>query len=182
MAHSDHDAIPGIQYQLNTNERTPCVLLIDCSGSMVDHMAGVNEGLRNLQSELLRDSVARERITLLVVRVSGDKAELIGDWVDAADFIPPTLLAESFTPLGNGLSVSLAKIEEAKGQILSAGLSYKRPLIYLITDGAPTDEPVVWEAAIAEVQAAISGKHVQLFCIGTDSANFDELKRTGERF
>jgi uncharacterized protein YegL len=178
MTNFNDDAIPGLQYTLNTNERTPCVLLIDCSGSMASHMAAVNEGLRHLQDDLSKDTVARERITLLIVRVGGDEAEPSADWVDAMDFVPPTLEAEGLTPLGNGLSVSLAKIEEAKRQIIAAGLSYKRPIIYLITDGAPTDTSD-WESAILEIQTAIRGKHAQLFCIGTDSANFDELKRTG---
>ena len=178
MVGVDHDPIPGAQYAFNTNQRTPCVLLMDCSGSMADQMVAVNQGLKDLQAALQNDSAARERIALLVVRVGDELAEPVGDWIDAIDFAAPTLEASGRTPLGQGLSVSLRKIEQAKNEMRSADISYSRPIIYMITDGAATDKDE-WESALREVQSAIAGKHVQLFSIGTATADIEELKRAG---
>ena len=60
----DDILIPYVEFADNANERTPCVLVLDCSGSMrggpIDQL---NQGLKALEHELKEDIDASCRIT-----------------------------------------------------------------------------------------------------------------------
>ena len=96
--------IPDIVLQDNNNQRLPCVLVLDGSGSMrggpIDEL---NRGLEVLEAELKQDDVACQRVQLLVIRVGGnDEVEVLSDWTDAIDFIAPAIDANGTTPFGEG--------------------------------------------------------------------------------
>ena len=93
-------AIPDVALVDNTEQRTPLVLVLDCSGSMTGApMDQLNEGLKLLEEELKSDVIAAKRVRVLVVRYGGfDQAELAGDWCDAMDFTAPVLEATPGKP------------------------------------------------------------------------------------
>jgi uncharacterized protein YegL len=172
--------IPDVAFADNTNQRTPCVLILDGSGSMAgDPIDSLNQGLAQLQRDLENDTVARERVRLLVLSVGGrDEVIVVHDWADAIDFKAPTIAANGSTPLGKALDLAIERIEDQKREMKQAGIAYTRPLIYMITDGQPTDPG--WDEAAARCKAAIAGKKVQLFAIGTgDQVSYDQLRETG---
>ena len=171
--------IPDISFTTNINQRTLCVLLLDGSASMAGPAIGeLNNGLRDLQDALLQDTVARERVRLLVVRIGDlDEVQVLHDWADATEFQAPTIQANGSTPIGLAVDLALERIEEQKQQMRSAGISYTRPLIYLVTDGEPTDPG--FEAAAARCASSIQANKLQLFAIGTEGASFENLKKLG---
>ncbi len=168
--------IPDVALIDNSDERAPLVLVLDCSGSMQDDnkIGLLNDGLKTLATELKNDPIAARCGRVLVISFGGDNnVELMGDWTDAMDFTPPDLRAGGMTPMGAAMRCALDEIEAQKGQMRSAGVSYKRPIVMLLSDGEPTDE---WQQVAADCKAAESVHKVNIMAIGIgDQANRDIL-------
>ncbi|HCU58897.1 MAG TPA: hypothetical protein DIC64_02840, partial [Alphaproteobacteria bacterium] len=78
------DMIPYVEFADNANERTPCVLVLDCSGSMRgEPIKQLNAGLKALEQELKDDIDASSRVQILIVKACGkeDEGEVASDWV-----------------------------------------------------------------------------------------------------
>ncbi len=161
--------IPDVALIDNSDERAPLLLVLDCSGSMQDDnkIGLLNDGLKTLESELKKDPIAARCGRVLVISFGGDNnVELMGDWTDAMDFTPPTLVAGGMTPMGAAMRCALDEIESQKTQMRSAGVSYKRPIVMLLSDGEPTDE---WQQVAAECKAAEAAHKVNIMAIGVGS-------------
>ncbi len=134
--------IPDVALVDNTEQRTPLVLVLDCSGSMAGApMDQLNEGLRILERELKDDAIASKRVRLLLIKYgSMDLAEVEGDWTDAMDFSAPQLFASGTTPTGQAVELALSRLEEEKQNFKAAGIAYTRPWMFIMSDGQPTDD------------------------------------------
>ncbi|HJR74294.1 MAG TPA: VWA domain-containing protein [Luteimonas sp.] len=176
-------AIPDVALVDNTEQRTPLVLVLDCSGSMSGAPIGqLNEGLRILEQELKNDAIASKRVRILVVQYGGmDSAEVAGDWQDAMDFSAPALSASGTTPTGQAVDLALAKIEEEKQNFKSAGVAYTRPWLFLMSDGQPTDD---WQGAAERCRAAEQANKVAVFPLavggGAQADNLGEFSSKGK--
>ena len=97
---NSEDIIPNVAFANNSNERTPCVLVLDCSGSMRgEPIKQLNAGLAALEKELKEDTDAGARVQLLIIKACGkDEAVISSDWVDAMDFTAPVMEAGGLTP------------------------------------------------------------------------------------
>ena len=171
------ESIPYVEFADNANERTPCVLVLDCSGSMRgEPIKQLNAGLIALEKELKEDIDASSRVQLLIVKASGtDDVTIESDWTDAMNFTAPVMEAGGLTPLGKAMAVALQKIEKQKCLYDSCGITSKRPWIFLISDGEPTDYG--WEEAAENCRYAQKNKKVVIHAIGTQGANLDKLAK-----
>ena len=171
------ERIPYVEFADNANERTPCVLVLDCSGSMRDEpIRQLNAGLSALEKELKEDIDASSRVQLLIIKAYGkDEVKIESDWVDAMNFTAPTMEAGGLTPLGKAMETALQKIEEQKCLYDSCGITSKRPWIFLISDGEPTDYG--WEESAEICRYAQKNKKVVIHAIGTQGANLDKLAK-----
>lgn len=169
--------IPYVEFAENANERTPCILVLDCSGSMRgEPIKQLNTGLQALEKELKEDIDASSRVQLLVIKAYGkDDAEISADWVDAMNFTAPIMEASGLSPIGKAMELALQKIEEQKCLYDSCGITSKRPWIFLISDGEPTDYG--WELAAAKCREAQQNKKVVIHAVGTQGANLDKLAK-----
>lgn len=164
----------------NPEPRCPCVLLLDISGSMSGTpIKELNDGLRVFQTNLLDDDVAMLRVEVSVITFGGSVA-IPQDFVTADQFQPPELIASGDTPMGSAINVALDQLESRKQGYRSAGFSYYRPWIFLITDGAPTDGDI-WRSAGKRVHEAEAAKHVAFFAVGVEGANMDVLRQITPR-
>ncbi|EEZ9008327.1 VWA domain-containing protein [Escherichia coli O57:H16] len=131
----------------NPEPRCPCILLLDVSGSMNGRPINeLNAGLVTFRDELLADPLALKRVELGIVTFGPVHVEQ--PFTSAANFFPPILFAQGDTPMGAAITKALDMVEERKREYRANGISYYRPWIFLITDGAPTDE---WQAAANKV-------------------------------
>ena len=94
---SDYGRVADLETALafadNADPRTPCVLVLDTSGSMGGApLAELNAGLRIFQQELRADPLLRRRVVVAVVTFGG------------ALRVVPTLQARGATPLGAELN------------------------------------------------------------------------------
>ncbi|CAK0775907.1 VWFA domain-containing protein [Gammaproteobacteria bacterium] len=169
------DIIPGTELEDNTNQRTPCVLLLDCSGSMANNgnISRLNEGILQFGKDLKGDILARRRVQVAIVRFSGAEATTVSDWVDAADFKAPELSADGMTPMGMAVDLGLKMIEERKTLYKQYAIPYTRPWLFLLSDGEPTD--IGWEESAKRCNEAEMEKKVLVWPIGVQGANMKTL-------
>jgi len=179
------DAIPGADFVNNAQQRCPMVLVLDCSGSMSvgDRIGLLNKGLVQLKNDLDSDPTASTSVRILVVSfgVVGSDDVAVSEWKDVMDFSPPVLEAQGITPTGRAMQVALDEIEKEKNRLKAAGIKYTRPLLYLITDGAPTD---AWQIGAKAAVDAETSKKVNIFPIlvgDDDSVALDNLKQFSSR-
>lgn len=174
-------------FPTSSAQRTPCMLVLDISGSMLNKVKGtahtriheLNQGLKLLQKDLIEDEAASTRVQLAIVAVGGPDgdARLITDWTDALEFEPPVLQAKGPTPLGQGMRLALQHVEEQKHRLQQHGIPYHRPWIMVISDGDPTDGPQLWDTVARECRAAEQNKRCVIFPIGVAGANLEYLKQ-----
>lgn len=174
-------------YHANPSQRTPCLLVLDASGSMDEiveatgrpRIEELNNGLALLQQELINDETASQRVQLAIVCVGGPAgdADLLMDWTDAMQFQPPRLFPGGLTPLGQGLRLALHYVEQQKQTLKQFGIGYTRPWIMVISDGDPTDDPATWQAVTQECRAAELAKKCVIYPIGIADANLAVLQQ-----
>lgn len=157
----------------NREPRQPLVLLVDTSGSMSADIADVAAGLDGLRAALARDTVARNRVELVVVTFGGS-VTVHGEFGEAAVFEPPALAAAGDTPMAAALEQALDLLEAKKRAYRESGLDYYRPLIFLLTDGEPTDTHR-WPEAVRRIREAERAKKIVLLSVGTKTASFAKL-------
>jgi uncharacterized protein YegL len=157
----------------NREPRQVLVVLVDTSASMSRDIADVSAGLEALGEALARDTVARNRVEIVVITFGG-AVTVHGDFGEAAVFEPPALKADGDTPMAAALLGALALVDVKKRAYRASGLDYHRPLIFLLTDGEPTDLSR-WPDAVRRVREAERERKVALFSVGTGTANFARL-------
>ncbi len=161
----------------NPEPRCPCILLLDVSGSMSGRPINeLNAGLVTFRDELLADPLALKRVELGIVTFGPVHVEQ--PFTSGANFFPPILFAQGDTPMGAAITKALDMVEERKREYRANGISYYRPWIFLITDGAPTDE---WQAAANKVFRGEEDKRFAFFSIGVQGADMKTLAQISVR-
>jgi len=180
----------NVDYSSNPNQRTPCVLVLDASGSMdtlgssgKTRIQALNEGIIALERSLREDEMAISRVQLAIVSVGGpaDDADIMMDWTDVANFRAFPLRTGGSTPLGKGVRLGLQLVENGKRNLQEAGISYTRPWMMVISDGEPTDDQFLWSSVAQEARAAESARKVEIFCIGVEGANLAKMSELGAK-
>lgn len=162
----------------NPENRCPVVLLLDVSGSMSGRpIEELNRGLATFQADVLKDGQASMSVDVAIVTFG--PVRLTQDFVSITDFTPPQLRAEGLTPMGEAIEYGLDLLEQRKQTYKGHGVSYYRPWVFLITDGAPTDD---WTYAAHRLKDAEVNRKLSFFAVGVEGADFETLKQiTPER-
>jgi uncharacterized protein YegL len=124
----------------------------------------------------MADSMSLKRIELSVV--SFGPVTVQTEFQTADLFIPPTLKADGMTPMGQAIEKGIELIQQRKEKYRENGISYYRPWMFLITDGAPTDH---WQNAANLIKDAESNKSLMFFAVGVHGANMEILKQISVR-
>ncbi len=174
----------------NPNQRTPCVLVLDASGSMNTRtstgrtrLEELNAGIQAFESALRSDDAALGRVQVAIVIVGGpaDTADVMMDWTDAVNFSAFPLKSGGQTPLGKGVVIALDLVEHVKRNLNAAGISYTRPWIMIVSDGGPTDQANDWAEAVRAARAAELTKKAEIFSIGVEGADLAKLGELAAR-
>ena len=119
--------------------RLPVYLLLDTSGSMFgEPIEAVKNGVQMLLSTLRSDPYALETAYLSIITFDS-KAEQIVPLTEISSFQLPSINASGCTALGEALSLLAQKVDEEVTKTTSEVKGDWRPLVFLMTDGQPTD-------------------------------------------
>lgn len=126
--------------------RLPIYFVLDCSESMIgDGIAKMEAGLRAICRDLRTDPNALETVFVSVIGFAGI-AKPIVPLVELLSFSLPALPLGAGTNLGAALDVLTGELDRNIQATTSERKGDWRPIIYLFTDGRPTESP---SAAVA---------------------------------
>ena len=176
---SELDQVPfkGVEFADNPEPRCPCVLLLDTSGSMAGpKIVQLNAGLQTFTDALRADTMAAKRVEVAVITFG--PVQVIQDFVTVDAFQPPTLVASGDTPMGAAIREAVDLITQRKASYRTNGIGFYRPWLFLITDGAPTDDVSGVLAAIREGEAS---KAFSFYGVGVEGADLNRLSEIATR-
>lgn len=160
----------------NPGERhVPAVLLVDTSKSMsgapIDEL---NQGLIDFGQGLQEDSLALGRAEVCVISFNSNVQTEMG-FRPATNYQAPSLSANGLTSLNEAIEAALDAIESRKAEYIAEGVSWYRPWLFVLTDGAPTDTERE-NAAKERLRKAINNKKVVYMPMGIGHADTAKLQ------
>lgn len=175
MVSGNFDFEEAIAFAENPEPRCPCVLLLDVSTSMQGAaLTALEEGLQVFQADLNRDSLAAKRVEVAIATFA-DRVEVVQDFVTADSFEAPRLRVGGMTYMGAAIHAALDLVRDRKAQYRSNGVAYYRPWIFLITDGAPSDDAETLGSAARRIREEEERKALAFFAVGVEGADMERL-------
>jgi uncharacterized protein YegL len=154
-------------------------LLLDTSSSMFGApIQAVQQGVHLIHRELLNNPHAIETVYLSVITFDSTARQIV-QLTSVEAFTPPTLKAEGNTALGAAITLLNEALDRELRPNVEGRKGDYRPLVFLLTDGAPTD---AWKEPVAKLKARTTHKVGSLVALGCGpNANVTLLKEiTGD--
>lgn len=146
-----------------TVRRLPIYLLLDCSESMAGPgIEEVAQGVNRLVLELRKDPHALESAYLSVITFSRTAKQVV-PLTDIVDFQAPHLSVRTGTALGAALRVLMESIQRDVRRTTADTKGDYRPLVFLFTDGQPTDE---WERYADQLKSRSKPSVANVYAFG----------------
>lgn len=121
--------------------KLPVYFLMDISDSMLGGpLEAVQKGMSSMVAELRSDPYALETVFVSALGFAGKALEL-APLTEICLFEPPQLPIGSGTSLGEGLNLLMSRIDSEVRKTTSGQKGDWKPMVFLFTDGAPTDDP-----------------------------------------
>ncbi|WP_306046596.1 VWA domain-containing protein [Nioella sp. MMSF_3534] len=171
----DFDAFDAEDFADNPEPRCPCVLVLDCSYSMTSNGAidELNRGIETFKSAIEGNDLAAKRVEVAIVSF-GANVDISQEFTTVDGFSPSPLVANGATPMGAALEQAVDLVAQRRQTYRSHAIKSYKPWIFLITDGAPTDDVT---SAIARISDGEDNRAFTFFAVGVDQADMNVLSR-----
>jgi len=159
----------------------PFYLLCDTSRSMAgSRIQAVNDGLPEIQAEILDDPIVEAKARVSVISFSTE-AKLELPLTRLADVeVMPQLKAGGQTNYAKGIELARLQIDADVNRLISEGYRVLRPCVYFLTDGRPGDS---WKRIRDEwVDRTINPYAPNIVSFGVANADEETLKRMSTQF
>jgi uncharacterized protein YegL len=175
---SNHPLEASVEFAENPEARCPCLVLVDVSGSMKGNpIYQLNLGIQAFKEDLVKDTLASRRVEVALVAFDNEVV-VHNDFCTIDNFDPPKLVDGGTTHMGSAVIKALDMIEARKALYKANGISYYRPWVLLVTDGAPYGEdPAIFEEAVRRVHDDEQNKRVVFFGVAVEQADMAVLSR-----
>jgi uncharacterized protein YegL len=121
--------------------RLPIFFVLDVSESMVgEPIRQMENGIEKIVAALRQDPHSLETVFISLIAFAG-KAKAITPLIDLISFYPPKIPIGGGTSLGTALDVLMAEIDSKVVKTTLQERGDWEPVVFLITDGKPTDQP-----------------------------------------
>lgn len=161
----------------NYLRRLPVYLLLDCSGSMMgEPIEAVRQGIKALLSELRGDPQALETAYLSVITFDSQARQTV-PLTELIQFKEPELHASGATALGGALQILIDCINTEVQKSTETQKGDWRPLVFILTDGSPTDIDT-FNRAMQDIKTAKVANIIA--CAAGSNANTTYLKQITE--
>jgi uncharacterized protein YegL len=165
--------------KINSSMKFPLILVLDVSGSMTQRtpygrktkISELNEKVKMLLEFVQADPKASQITDLAIVTFGGEvSVQAPFDNVKSISFKP--LRAYSSTPMGSAVNVALDMINARKKYYLDNGVEFYRPRIFLMSDGAATDQ---YEQAAKRCSTMVNNREVKMYPIWIGEGEYDYI-------
>jgi uncharacterized protein YegL len=157
--------------------RLPVFFVLDCSESMVgEKLKKMEDGLQAIIQTLRTDPHALETVYLSIIAFAGT-AKTITPLIEVPSFYPPKLPLGSGTSLGAALEALMAEIDRSVVKSTPEQKGDWKPIVYLFTDGHPTDDP---KPAVSRWNGQYARKATLIAITLGKDADFTVLKQLTE--
>lgn len=157
------------------SRRLPVYLVLDTSGSMYgEPIQALDNAMRTLLSELQTNPHALETAYLSIITFDDEAKERI-PLTPISNVQLPDITAGGCTALGGALELLAEKIQNDVKKNSGNTKGDWKPLIFLMTDGEPTDDV---EKGIEQIKKCQTGTFVA--CAAGQDSNVNILKRFTE--
>lgn len=147
----------------NYSRRLPVYLLLDCSESMAGPaIEAVSRGINTLVTELRGNPHALETAYLSVITFARDARQVV-PLTELLPFQLPRLTVRPGTALGAALGLLMQCLRQEVVKTTETTKGDYRPLVFLLTDGQPTDD---WEAAADALKSVRGPRIANVYAIG----------------
>lgn len=158
-----------------------CVLLLDTSGSMSGApIESLNKGINNFIQQTAMDEMAQKRVDVAIVAFD-DEPRVEMDFTPISQMEPVRLTTGGLTAMGAAINKAIDMVKERNRFYASLGTQCFKPWIFMITDGAPTDDITAAAQRIQEEENKGSHGKLKFFALGVNGYDKETLFKLTKR-
>ncbi|MEO3859351.1 VWA domain-containing protein [Acrocarpospora sp. B8E8] len=156
----------------------PTYVVLDTSGSMEPFEALLNETLTEIVDTLYSNPKVSDFIHLSIVSFN-TAPHLVLEMTEISQLTAlPTVACGGITNLAPMFSLIRERIEQDIPNLRDRGVNVLRPVVFLLTDGIPTDQPEgLWQLAHAELIDPAWRRHPHIITYGFGNASEAVLRK-----
>ena len=181
LRQTSFNEVPGATVAAPGEPHMACVLLLDTSGSMYgDPIDSLNKAINDFKEQTIMDELAMKRVDVAIIEFN-DSARVVQDFTPLSRMEPVKLTATGCTAMGEGINLAIDKVKERNRFYNSMGTPCFKPWIFMITDGAPTDDISQARQRILDEESKGTHGKLKFWAVGVPGYDKDTLTSLTKR-